>query len=98
MEKIVKKVLVVRHRKIPTIVYDASTQELLEKAYLDLFKLFNVVWGFYYDIPDTDNLDMKAWFFEANLGKWEAAKALLDYRKESGYSYEDEWELVEVED
>jgi hypothetical protein len=92
-----------RWRKGGPYLWDASTPERQQAAYLALFRLMHSL-EFYSDLEDTPTLPFPAkretrqreWYTKAVDGDWRAAKHLLEARQLAGYEYETDWGIVEV--
>lgn len=87
-----KKVLIV-NEKHRTRVFDISTVEQREKAFLHLFKDRCQIHGFYSTL-----VEMKSTLFnEASKGNTKSAEAIILFRSANGYEYEEVKEL-EIEE
>ena len=91
------KVLMYSNRKSDPILWDASTKEKLDAAFLALFHYLDDDWDCYYDLKNDINSDIQqhALYDEARFGNAKAAFRLLSLR--ISYEYES-WELVNVVD
>jgi hypothetical protein len=85
-----KKVLIYSNRRYDEKVWDISTPELENRAFLQLFKLLQD-----FEVYDQDELSITAkdLYALADSGNAFAAKKLLRLRK--GNEYE-EWNIVDV--
>ena len=96
------KVLYYDNRKIDPILWDASTPEKEDAAFLALFHVLDEDWECYHDLDEREGyLNLTDWRRQrerrekAKKGDSEAAKALLQARQDNEY---ESWYLFKVTD
>lgn len=89
-----KKVLIYENRKTDAYVWDVTTPELMNNAYISLFRLLDEQLECYDSIREDGNSNQIQWYKEAKKGDYTNLYRLLEARR--GYEYEN-WYVTNVE-